>query len=73
MYAYLAIGVQLWRSELERLQFLLQGKYINDPQVLMEAAKNAGVADAEQVLSDPNVAKDQVCSLSLKYFFDYFQ
>ncbi len=39
--------------------FLLQGKYINDPEVLREAAKKAGVADAEQVLSDSNVAKDQ--------------
>jgi hypothetical protein len=27
--------------------------------VLREAAEKAGVADAEQVLSDPSVAKDQ--------------
>lgn len=62
MNACLAIEFQAWRSELGRLLFLLQGKYINDPEVLREAAKNAGVADAEQVLSDPNVAKDQVCT-----------
>ncbi|EIE19359.1 DSBA oxidoreductase [Coccomyxa subellipsoidea C-169] len=40
--------------------YFTEGKYINDPEVLREAAKKAGVADAEQVISDPNVAKDQV-------------
>jgi hypothetical protein len=36
-----------------------QGKYINDPEVLRAAAEKAGVKDADQVLSDPNVARDQ--------------
>ena len=39
---------------------VLQGKYINDPEVLREAAEKAEVKDADQVLSDANVARDQV-------------
>lgn len=42
----------------------MQGKYINDPEVLKEAAEKAGVADADQVLSDPTVARDQASSSS---------
>eukprot|EP00884_Botryococcus_braunii_P005992 jgi/Botrbrau1/15394/Bobra.43_2s0022.1 len=37
-----------------------QGKYINDPAVLLEAAKAAGVEGAQQVLEDPSVAKEEV-------------
>ncbi|BDA43706.1 Uncharacterized protein YwbO [Coccomyxa sp. Obi] len=40
--------------------YFTEGKYINDPEVLKEAAEKAGVADADQVLSDPTVARDQV-------------
>ena len=38
----------------------LQGKYINDPEVLREAAHAAGVEDYERVLSDPMHTMDQV-------------
>ena len=38
----------------------LQGKYINDPEVLREAAHAAGVEGYEKVLSDPMHAMDQV-------------
>ena len=41
---------------------MLKGKYINDPEVLREAAKAAGVQDFERVLSDPTVALHQVCA-----------
>ena len=47
----------------------LQGKYINDPDVLREAAEKAGVADADQVLSDPTVARDQASSFSAVTLF----
>lgn len=37
-----------------------QGKYINDPAVLLEAAKLAGVDQPEKVLQDVSVARDEV-------------
>ena len=37
-----------------------QGKYINDPEVLKEAARAAGVADGERVVEDESIAADQV-------------
>ena len=39
---------------------MLQGKYINDAEVLREAASAAGIQDFERVLSDPTVALNQV-------------
>jgi len=39
---------------------VLQGKYINDPEVLREAGRAAGVEDYEKALSDPSIALDQV-------------
>ena len=39
---------------------MLQGKYLNNPEVLREAASAAGVQDFERVLSDPTVALNQV-------------
>ena len=39
---------------------MLQGKYINDPEVLREAGRAAGVEDYERALSDPSIALDQV-------------
>jgi hypothetical protein len=38
----------------------VQGKYINDEAVLLEAAKNAGVRDPEKVVRTPDVAKAEV-------------
>ena len=46
----------------EVLSCALQGKYINDPEVLREAAHAAGVEGYEKVLSDPMHAMDQVCT-----------
>lgn len=40
-----------------------QGKYINDPAVLLEAAKAAGVDHPEKVLQDVSVARDEVNSI----------
>ncbi|CAK0782008.1 hypothetical protein CVIRNUC_005527 [Coccomyxa viridis] len=40
--------------------YFTQGKYINDPEVLREAAHAAGVEDYERVLSDPMHTMDQV-------------
>lgn len=40
---------------------LLQGKFINDPKVLLEAANAAGLADAEKVVADPEAGRQQVC------------
>ena len=37
-----------------------QGKYINDPEVLKEAARAAGVAGGERVVEDESIAADQV-------------
>lgn len=45
---------------------MLQGKYINDPEVLREAASAAGVQDFERVLSDPTVALNQVRAYSIR-------
>ena len=33
----------------------VQGKYINDKEVLLEAAKAAGIADAEAVVEDETI------------------
>ncbi len=41
---------------------MAQGKYVNDLEVLREAASAAGVQDFERVLSDPTVALNQVCA-----------
>jgi hypothetical protein len=43
----------------------MQGKYINDPEVLLAAAEAAGVKDAQQVLQEPSLAKDEVLLLAL--------
>ena len=42
------------------LLLLLQGKFINDPKVLLEAAQGAGLADAEKVVADPEAGRQQV-------------
>ena len=49
-----------WPCRAEVVSYALQGKYINDPEVLREAAHAAGVEDYEKVLSDPMHTMDQV-------------
>ena len=41
---------------------VLQGKYINDPEVLKEAAKAAGVEEYEWAIQDPTIVLDQVAA-----------
>ena len=38
----------------------VQGKFLNDPKVLLEAAQIAGVDDAEKVVADPDAGREQV-------------
>ncbi|CAL5221167.1 g3307 [Coccomyxa viridis] len=40
--------------------YFTEGKYINDPEVLKEAAKAAGVEEYEWVIQDPSIVLDQV-------------
>ncbi len=41
---------------------MAQGKYINDPEVLKEAAKAAGVEEYEWVIQDSSIVLDQVAA-----------
>jgi predicted DsbA family dithiol-disulfide isomerase len=43
---------------------LIQGKFINDRAVLLEAAENAGLKDAKSVLDDETVERDRVTRYS---------
>ena len=60
----LHVNEKKWRCRAEVVSCALQGKYINDPEVLREAAHAAGVEGYEKVLSDPMHAMDQVCTFT---------
>lgn len=38
----------------------MQGKYINDPEVLRAAARAAGVQDGDQIVADESICAEQV-------------
>ena len=60
----LDVNERKWCCGSEVAGCTLQGKYINDPEVLREAAHAAGVEGYEKVLSDPMHAMDQVCTFT---------
>ena len=60
------------RCRAEVLSCALQGKYINDPEVLREAAHAAGVEGYEKVLSDPMHAMDQASTFSIALHRDCY-
>lgn len=41
---------------------VMQGKYINDPEVLKEAARVAGVDEYERAIQDSSIVLDQVAA-----------
>ena len=47
---------------MRHLCVILQGQFINDKQVLMKAADEAGVSGAEELLNDEDELKSEVLS-----------
>ena len=48
-------------SRINKWRFcLLQGKFINDPDVLKAAAKTARIEGGDKVVDDPSIARDEV-------------
>ena len=51
----------------DNCDIVMQGKYINDPEVLKESARAAGVEEYERAIQDSSIVLDQVAAEHICY------